>query len=190
MQKESTLSTTPESSAAGALEWALPQEPCIAPIERHQRDAIERLLIATKVFRPDEIKVALEVIDSYFILPEEDYTALGAFTLGGELLGYVCYGPTPCTVGTWDLYWIAVSPGAQGTGVGTRLLQEVERRLALRDARLVIIETSSLPHYAPTRRFYEQRGYGMVARVPDFYAAGDDRMIFAKRIHSRSGQGP
>ena len=157
--------------------------PYVAPIERHHRDAIEQLLIATNVFRPDEIKVALEVIDSYFILPEEDYTALGAFTLGGELLGYVCYGPTPCTVGTWDLYWIAVSPATQGTGVGTMLLQEVERRLALRDARLVIIETSSLPHYGATRRFYERRGYEVVARVPDFYAPGDDRLIFAKRIH-------
>jgi ribosomal protein S18 acetylase RimI-like enzyme len=166
------------------------QAPYIAPIEQHHRGAIEQLLIATRVFRTDEIKVALEVIDSYFILPEEDYTALGAFTLGGELLGYVCYGPTPCTIGTWDLYWIAVSPASQGTGVGTRLLQEVERRLALKDARLVIIETSSLPHYAATRRFYEQRGYEVVARVPEFYAPGDDRLIFAKRIHSRSGQGP
>jgi ribosomal protein S18 acetylase RimI-like enzyme len=159
------------------------EEPYVAPVESHHRSAIEQLLIATNVFRPDEIKVALEVIDSYFILPEEDYTALGAFTLGGELLGYVCYGPTPCTVGTWDLYWIAVSPATQGTGVGTMLLQEVERRLALRDARLVIIETSSLPHYGATRRFYERRGYEVVARVPDFYAPGDDRLIFAKRIH-------
>ena len=69
-------------------------------------------------------------------------------------------------------------------GVGSRLLQEVERRLALQDARLVIIETSSLPHYAPTRTFYERRGYQVVARVPDFYAQGDDRLIFAKRIHT------
>jgi D-alanine-D-alanine ligase len=158
--------------------------PCVALIERHHRDAIEQVLIATGVFRDTEIKVALEVIDSYFILPEEDYTALGAFTLGGELLGYVCYGPTPCTIGTFDLYWIAVTPAAQGTGVGTMLLQEVERRLALKDARLVIIETSSLPPYAPTRRFYEQRGYEVVARVPDFYAPGDDRLILAKRIHT------
>jgi ribosomal protein S18 acetylase RimI-like enzyme len=155
----------------------------IAPVERHHRAAIERLLTDTNVFRDDEIRVALEVIDSYFILPEEDYTALGAFTLGGEILGYVCYGPTPCTIGTWDLYWIAVTPKAQSRRVGTRLIQEVERRLALKDARLVIIETSSLPQYAATRAFYERRGYDVVARVPDFYAPGDDRLIFAKRIH-------
>ena len=156
----------------------------VRPIEHKDRDAIEALLRATQSFRENEIKVALEVIDAYVLHPEEDYAALGAFTPGGELLGYVCFGPTPCTVGTWDLYWIAVTPAAQGTGVGTMLLQEVERRLARTDARLVIIETSSLPSYAASRAFYQRRGYEVVARVPDFYATGDDRLIFAKRIHN------
>jgi hypothetical protein len=59
----------------------------------------------------------------------------------------------------------------------------VERRLAQADARLVIIETSSQPLYEPTRAFYLRKGYAEVARVPDFYADGDDRVIFAKRIH-------
>jgi ribosomal protein S18 acetylase RimI-like enzyme len=162
---------------------AIPDPVYVAPIEPQHRSSIQQLLRATGVFRESEVDVALEVIDSYFILPEGDYTALGAFTPGSELLGYVCYGPTPCTTGTWDLYWIAVAPEAQGSGVGSQLLQEVERRLALKDARLVIIETSSQPLYAATRAFYERRGYQVVARVPDFYTEGDDRLIFAKRIH-------
>ncbi|NJD09307.1 MAG: GNAT family N-acetyltransferase [Gemmatimonadetes bacterium] len=135
------------------------------------------------MFRADEIDVALEVIDAYFANPGQDYTALGAFTRAGELVGYSCHGPTPCTLGTCDLYWIAVAPAAQGTGVGSALLQEVERRLAQEDARLLLIETSSQPRYRPTRRFYERHGYHEVARVPEFYAPGDDRVIFAKRIH-------
>ena len=154
-----------------------------ALLDPGQRATVQMILQSTGVFRADEISVAMEVIDSYFAVPEGDYTALGAFTPSGQLLGYVCYGPTPCTLGTWDLYWIAVSPEAQGSGVGSRLLQEVERRLALQDARLVIIETSSLAQYAPTRAFYERRGFQVVARVPDFYAQGDDRLIYAKRIH-------
>jgi ribosomal protein S18 acetylase RimI-like enzyme len=158
----------------------------LAPLRPAHRAAIERLLRATGFFRPAEIVIALEVIDAYFDAPDRDYSALGAFTPGGELIGYACYGPTPCTTGTYDLYWIAVAPAAQNAGAGTRLLEEVERRLARADARLVIVETSSQPLYEPTRAFYRRRGFGEVARVPDFYADGDDRVIFAKRIQLES----
>lgn len=156
----------------------------IRKLPRSARASVARILRDTGVFRNDEVDVALDVLDACFTGPEQDYTALGAFSRDGTLLGYVCYGPTPCTIGTWDLYWIAVSPAHQGVGVGTRLLQEVERRLARDEARLVIIETSSQPAYAPTRAFYERHGYGVVARVTDFYAPGDDRLIFARRLGS------
>mgnify|MGYP000969833547 CR=1 FL=1 len=151
-------------------------------LEPRDRGAVEEILRATSFFREAEIDVALEVLDSFYAHPGQDYSTLGAFTPGGDLLGYVCYGPTPGTEGTFDLYWIAVHPSAQGAGVGTLLLTEVERRLADAHARLVIIETSSQPLYTPTRAFYERRGYREVARVPDFYTEGDDRVIFAKRL--------
>jgi ribosomal protein S18 acetylase RimI-like enzyme len=152
----------------------------LQPRHRSHADAILR---ATNVFRDDEIAVALEVLDAYFARPEQDYTAVGAFTHGGDLLGFTVYGPTPCTRGTWDLYWIAVSPGAQGSGVGTLLLQEAERRLTRSSARLLLIETSSRPSYDPTRAFYLKRGYREVARVPDFYEVADDRVIYAKTLN-------
>ena len=176
---------TPSARTGGAVA-ALPVSTQLAPLEPRHRAAIEPLLRATGFFRAIEIDIALEVLDAYFDHPDQDYTALGAFTLGGELIGYVCYGPTPCTTGTYDLYWIAVAPAAQNGGVGTILVQEVERRLAQADARLVIVETSSQPLYEPTRAFYLRKGYAEVARVPDFYADGDDRVIFAKRIQHRT----
>ncbi|HEX6940038.1 MAG TPA: GNAT family N-acetyltransferase [Longimicrobiales bacterium] len=159
-----------------------PAEVRLGPLSPHERPAVEAIVRRTGVFRDDEIAVALEVLDAYLARPEQDYHALGAFTPGGDLLGFTLYGPTPCTLGTWDLYWIAVAPDAQGTGVGTLLLQEVERRLADVHARLVVIETSSQAAYAATRAFYRRRGYAEAARVPDFYADGDDRVIFAKRL--------
>ncbi len=155
----------------------------LGPLEPNDRGPIETLLRSTGVFREDEIAVALEVMDSYFARPEQDYTAVGAFTPGRELLGYCVFGPTPCTLGTFDLYWIAVDPGVQSRGVGTVLLKEVEGRLTRSNARQVIIETSSRPPYDPTRAFYLKRGYREVARVPDFYEAGDDRVIYAKTFH-------
>ena len=148
------------------------------------RAQVETILRDTAVFHDFEIDIAIEVFDAFLANPGQDYCALGAFTQDGSLVGYVCYGPTPCTTGTFDLYWIAVAPAAQRTGTGTRLLQEVERRLARSGARLVLIETSSLPRYEATRTFYARRGYAVTARVPDFYADGDDRLIFAKRINA------
>jgi ribosomal protein S18 acetylase RimI-like enzyme len=176
----------PESSSSSPSrrEGALPvhpptlgtsSEPRLAPLGADARCQAEHILRATGVFREDEILVGLEVLDSSFTHPEQDYTAVGAFTPDGDLLGFTVHGPTPCTLGTWDLYWIAVSPEAQGMGIGSVLLKEVE-------GRLLVIETSSRPEYDPTRAFYLKRGYREVARVPDFYEAGDDRVIYTKDL--------
>ena len=109
------------------------------------------------------------------------------------MAGYACYGATPGTEGTFDLYWIAVDPSTQGRGAGTHLLGEVERRLRVGDERLLIAETSSRAAYEATRRFYERRGYSEQARVAAFYGPGDDRVIYAKRLRPRgddASQGP
>jgi ribosomal protein S18 acetylase RimI-like enzyme len=135
------------------------------------------------VFRREEIAVALEVFDEgcQDLAPSE-YLFLGAFSPEEILVGYACWGPTPATDRTWDLYWIAVDSAIQGAGVGTILLEEIERRLIGQHARMLIAETSSRSDYAPTRGFYSRRGYVEAARVRDFYAPGDDRIIFVKRF--------
>ncbi len=122
--------------------------------------------------------MALEVFDAA-VGGSPDYEALGA-DIGGVLGGWICWGATPCTVGTWDLYWMAVDPPLHGAGVGTVLLAEMELRLAGR-ARLIVVETAGRADYAPTRAFYEARGYAVAARIPDFYAPGDDLVVYVKR---------
>jgi ribosomal protein S18 acetylase RimI-like enzyme len=161
-------------------ETGVEQRVSLRQLAAADRTAVVELVRAEPLFSPEEQDVAVEVLDSYLTDPGKDYHALGAFTHGGVLLGYSCYGPTPCTSGTWDLYWIAVSGMAQGRGIGTLLMEEMERRLVDLNARLVLIETSSRLDYAPTRAFYERRGYEVAARVKDFYAPGDDRVIFAR----------
>jgi len=131
------------------------------------------------LFRDDEVAVALEVFDAA-AGGSPDYVALGA-EIGGLLAGWICWGPTPCTVGTWDLYWMAIDPALRGTGIGTALLAEMERRLAGR-ARLIVVETAGRPDYAPTRAFYEARGYSAAARLADFYQPGDDLVVYTKRL--------
>lgn len=185
----------------------------VGPLSAAHRERVARILDATGVFRREEIDVALELFDETFprdtrpptgvataAAPRNDapptdssYAFLGAFTPEDELVGYACYGPTPETDRTWDLYWIAVDPTVQGTGGGTRLLTEVERRLEGLNARMLVAETSSRPEYAPTRAFYQRRGYAEAARIREFYAPGDDRVIFTKRfqgiLNSSTGRG-
>lgn len=156
----------------------------VRPLEGGDHDAVVRLVRSVELFSEAEKDVAIEVLESYLENPGRDYFALGAFTQRNGLLGYACYGPTPCTSGTWDLYWIAVGGETRGRGIGTILMEEIERRLVQHHARLVLIETSSRADYDPTRGFYERRGYEVVARVPDFYAVGDDRVIFARTFDS------
>jgi ribosomal protein S18 acetylase RimI-like enzyme len=142
------------------------------------RSRIEEIVRATGVFSQDEVAVAVDLFDEG---AGEDYEFIGAFE-GDRLQGYVCFGNTPSTDRTYDLYWIAVHPDAQRLGVGAALMSEVERIMWHRRARLLVIETSSRDDYAPTRRFYAKRGYQETARLRDFYAPGDDRVVLTKRI--------
>jgi GNAT superfamily N-acetyltransferase len=154
-----------------------------APVLRHltaaDRGRIEEITRAVRVFRNDEVPIALEVFDSA-VGGSPDYLALGA-DLDGRLAGWICWGPTPCTAGTYDLYWMAVDPALHGAGVGTALIGEMERRLA-GTARLIVVETAGRPDYAATRAFYQARGYRAAAVIPDFYAPGDDQVVYVKTL--------
>ena len=164
----------------------------LGAIHRGHRSRIIEILRATNAFRDEEIDVALELFDESLAHQArapfdpgagvESYEFIGAFSREGDLIGYACYGSTPGTTGTYDLYWIAVHPEHQGEGGGSRLIDEVERRLNEREARLLVVETSSRTDYESTRRFYERRGYAECASISDFYAFGDDRVIYAKRL--------
>ena len=153
--------------------------PLLRNLTAADRDRIEEISRAVGLFRADEIPVALEVFDGA-VAGSSDYLALGAVH-DGRLAGWICWGPTPCTLGTYDLYWMAVDPTLHGGGVGTALLHAMESRLA-GVARLVVVETAGRTDYAPTRGFYEARGYRAVSRIPDFYAPGDDQVVYTKSL--------
>jgi ribosomal protein S18 acetylase RimI-like enzyme len=148
----------------------------IGALQQTHRGRLREILDATAVFRPDEVTMALELFDE---ADGGDYEFVGAFE-DDRLVAYACFGPTPGTDRTFDLYWIAVDPRVQRHGSGSRLLQEVERRLNERGGRLLVVETSSRGEYAATREFYRRRGLREVARMRDFYAPSDDRVIYTK----------
>ena len=153
--------------------------PLLRNLTAVDRDRIEEISRAVGLFRADEIPVALEVFDGA-VAGSPDYLALGA-EHDGRLAGWICWGPTPCTLGTFDLYWMAVDPAVHAGGIGTALVREMEGRLA-GSARLIVVETAGRPDYRPTCSFYEARGYRRAAVIPDFYAPGDDQVVYVKTL--------
>ena len=165
----------------------------IGQLRPENRARLAELLVNTRAFHADEVEVALSLFDLAHDVggtdtgdAPPDYEFVGAFE-EERLIGYACFGPTPATEGTHDLYWLAVDPAAQGRGVGRALVREVERKLIGRAGRLLVVETSSRPDYASTRQFYARNGYTEAARVRDFYAPADDRILLTTRLTTRDG---
>lgn len=156
----------------------------LRPMRREDLEPLLAIVRRTGMFTPEEVDVAYELMDIWLNKPgQKDYIIYVAENPDHQsVAGYVCFGPTPATKSTYDLYWIAVDPMLQGRGLGKQLLQFAEAAIYGRSGRLVIIETSSTPKYHPTREFYRRNGYAVEAGIKDFYAPGDDRLIFTRRL--------
>jgi ribosomal protein S18 acetylase RimI-like enzyme len=152
----------------------------LRPLGPAHRARLEQLTRGAGLFREEEVATALELLDES-LAGDDDYRFVGAFD-GEQLIGFACWGPTPGTVATSDLYWIVVDRDRQGSGVGSELLEDVEGRLRADGGRLVVVETSSRADYQPTRKFYESRGYDRTATIPGYYAPGDDLVIYTKEL--------
>ncbi|MFC1920113.1 GNAT family N-acetyltransferase [Chloroflexota bacterium] len=154
----------------------------IRPIKGDDKSGIMKILRATPEFTPDEVIVAEELIDLYLQHgTDSDYHILVAND-NQTPAGYICYGPAPLTEGTWDIYWIAVDPDRQNQGTGRALLTNAEDEIIEAKGRLVLIETSSKTEYEKTRNFYRVMNYELIARIPDFYSPGDDKLVLQKRF--------
>jgi ribosomal protein S18 acetylase RimI-like enzyme len=144
---------------------------------------IQSITANTSVFTPEEVDCVAELWEEYrkqgalvsgyyFVIEREDE----------RVRGYACYGPRSLTEGTYDLYWIAVDSEYRRAGVGRLLLDWVEKDIRRMGGRLIVVETSGLEKYTPTRRFYLATGYLLEATLKDFYKEGDDLVIFTKHL--------
>jgi len=140
------------------------------------------MLRHTPEFKPFEVVVAEEIIDFYLDDPHNSGYHILVAEDDSTLAGYICYGPTPLTEETWDIYWDAVAQEKRRQGIGRLLTKSAEKDIIQAKGRLALIETSSTPAYEASRRFHISNGYEIVARIPDFYAPGDDKLILLKRL--------
>ncbi|MBN1443584.1 MAG: GNAT family N-acetyltransferase [Planctomycetes bacterium] len=144
------------------------------------RGAILEIIAATGRFRSDEQAVAWEVLREAETRGATSGYHSWCLAREGTVAGWVCFGPTPCCAGTFDVYWLAVDPAHQGRGLGRILLEHAESEIRSAGGRLSVVETSSRADYEPTRAFYRKMGYSEAARLAGLYAAGDDKIVFLK----------
>ena len=152
----------------------------IRPTTPADTDALVSIAAGTGVFKPIELDALREVLGDYHAGADGH---LGVtFESGGRPVGFAYFAPTAMTDNTWHLYWIFVDKTTQARGTGAKLMAHVEAAIAAAGGRLLVIETSGLPSYDLTRKFYRKLGYGEAGTVKDFYADGDDQVIYRKRL--------
>lgn len=143
---------------------------------------VRRVTENTGFFSSPEVAVSVELVEAAM----NQGTASGYSFLfaehNGQTCGYTCYGPVPCASHSFDLYWIVVDADHQGHGIGGQLLTRTEQLILVAGGRQIYAETSSRRQYHPTRSFYRRTGFKQVARLMDFYAPGDSKVIYCKAL--------
>jgi len=144
--------------------------------------AILAISAAVRVFSPEEVETVGELWEDYLQRGEAGDYHFIVYREGSQVLGYGVYGHKALTEGTWDFYFMGVDPAAHSRGIGRAILKRVETEAAAHGGYLVLIETSMSPGYAAARHLYESAGYTREALIRDFYARGDDMVLYSRRV--------
>ena len=137
---------------------------------------------ATGVFKPHEVEALQEVLSDYYEFNNQHHHYCVVDERHGQIAGYAYYAPAAMTDRSWYLYWIAVNKATQARGIGGELLRYVEKDITARDGRVLFIETSGLPYYELTRKFYLKHHYEQTGVLRDYYSDGDDMVVFRKKL--------
>jgi ribosomal protein S18 acetylase RimI-like enzyme len=131
-------------------------------------------------FYEEEIAIALELVEEGLLDgPTSEYSFVFA-ELEDRLIGYSCFGRIPCTTVSYDIYWIAVQEDFRYSGIGNELLRRTEAQIAASGGTRIYVDTSGRTQYSTTRNFYQAKGYEVDALLKDFYAPGDDKIVYRK----------
>ncbi len=158
----------------------------IRPVTPDDTPALVEIARSTGVFRPGELVALREVLDDFHAAEAVAGHRAVCDERDGYLVAFAYYAPAAMTDRTWYVFWIAVDKRRQASGHGGGLMRHIEHEVKEAKGRLLLIETSSLPHYEPTRRFYLKHGYETAAVLADYYADDDDMVVFRKRFEAEA----
>ena len=147
---------------------------------------ILKIVSSTDFFSYEELAIAAELVEERLLKGIESGYYFLFLEIDKKVTGYSCYGPIPGTLYSFDLYWIAVKNESRGMGLGKLLLEKSEQKIGTMNGINIYIETSSREQYLPTRKFYENCGYRAEARLKDFYAPSDDKIIYVKTVNVKN----
>lgn len=150
-------------------------------ITKENRKEVEDILRSTDFFYEFEIDTALEIADETISKGSEGsgYYWMKISDENG-LIAFANYGKNDFSTHSWELYWIAVHNNSRHKKLGSRLLSAVEDDVKKHGGKILWIETSGRPLYAPTELFYKKNGYELQASLREFYGPGDPKQIYAK----------
>jgi D-alanine-D-alanine ligase len=179
-------------ASGGCLIFAYPTHILIMSIEiLTLRDEIKQgdpLIVreigaSTGFFYEDEVDVT-ERLASDCLMKDKacGYHFIFADTEDGRTAGYCCFGKIPCTRSSFSIYWIAVHSEYKRKGIGKMLIAAAEERVLAMGGTTVYLDTASRALYEPTRKFYLCCRYVAEAQLKDYYAIGDDKIVFVKRF--------
>jgi ribosomal protein S18 acetylase RimI-like enzyme len=154
----------------------------IRPVTPADTPALLKLTDATGVFKKHEVQALQEVLDEYHDANHKYGHVAVVDERDGHIAGYEYYAPASMTDRSWYLYWIAVTKNIQAKGIGSDLLHYAEEDIRRKNGRVLFIETSSLPNYDLTRKFYLKHDYEVTGVLRDYYADGDDMVVFRKKL--------
>lgn len=157
----------------------------IRPATAADLSRIKEIAVAAEMFSVDEVEFFDEMLHGALDGSLDGHQWLAVESGADGVVSAAQFAPEPFADRMWNLYFIAVDPAHQGSGIGTSVMSYVETDLLGRgeeQARTLIVETSSTDQYAPTREFYRGLGYDEEARIREYYGPGDDKVVFWKSL--------
>lgn len=148
------------------------------PVEKPDLPALKEVIDSNELF-PSELLDGMT--EPYFGDPDTSDIWLTLDVDQQPALVAYC-APERMTQGTYNLYLIAVHKRHHWQGLGSKAMAFIEEMLRQQGSRILIVETSGLPDFELTRRFYTKIGYTQEAVIREFYQAGEDKVVFWKKL--------
>jgi ribosomal protein S18 acetylase RimI-like enzyme len=139
-----------------------------------------KLVIDTTSLFPSELLNGM--MDDYFKNSSSEDIWLTT-EIDDKLVAVTYCAPERLTEGTFNLYLIAIHKDFQGRGIGAEVMKYIENLLRTKGQRILIVETSGLPEFEFTRKFYDKCDYHREAVIRDFYREGEDKIVFWKKLN-------